>query len=75
VDRPDLEGESPVLLGVPGLKTLNILSLYPGQSSWWFVTEISKIRLQSAKKFFKLCRNEAHVYALFVLALTWTFIL
>lgn len=65
VQRHLVEGDSPVLLGMPALSKLGIL-LFPQAQSWWFVQETDTIKLTNPKKFLKQCKQEACVYALLV---------
>ena len=39
--------------------------LYPGESSWWFARETDKVRLTSARRFKKLCRNIPRVFSIY----------
>ena len=62
IDRPETPGVSPILLGVTGLKAMNID--IPARAPWRFAHESSEIHIEPPRKFAKLTRNETVVYAI-----------
>jgi hypothetical protein len=62
VDRPKDQG-LPILLGQPMLIAERIV-LFPAENRWWFEVGPTKVRIDNAKRFRKISRNAAYVYAI-----------